>query len=224
MIQFSPPYNFSCFKTSPPSFPLENNKRKLLYIIVRILQIILPRTWFCWLTRSVSQVQSILRPRKWAYWSKLTDNIYLGAMPLKNRKHIDKIVKLDVKAILSINEDYEFKKQLFANPVKPIDWKKRHISFLRIPSPDLKPVKVAHLAQAVDYVEKKVRSGKKVFIHCTAGRGRSVSAAICALVRTEGFTLKRSIQHVTQCRRQCFLTPKQMESVKIWYKMEKSLS
>lgn len=203
------------FNTTDSS-PLKSGGR-LSQIIARILKAILPKAWFCWVSRATIQIQCKLDPKKWAYWNKLSDQIYLGAMPLKNWDHINKITALGVKAVLSINEDYEFQTQLFADPVKEIDWKNRNIAFLRISSPDLEPIELSKLAVAVHYVAKHVNLGNSVYIHCTGGRARSVSVAICALIKTKAWTLEVAFKHVKQCRPQLMLNQKQIENIKAWY-------
>lgn len=207
--------------TLPSAFISTTKCNKCIsYLIAKILQAILPKTWFCWISRGTVQLQSILRPIKWSYWTKLSDNVYLGAMPLKNWNHIDKITKCGIKAILSINEDHEFQTQLFADPVKPVDWKGKNINFLNITSPDLEPIKVSKLAKAVDYVTNQVNLGNPIYIHCTGGRGRSVSVAICSLTRIKACTLEESIKYVKQHRPQFMLNQKQINSIITWYEGE----
>ncbi|MBA3722490.1 MAG: dual specificity protein phosphatase family protein [Parachlamydiaceae bacterium] len=200
------------------------NNRSIGHLIGRVLHTLLPRGWFCWISRGIIQIQAIIKPHKWSYWTKLSDEIYLGAMPLKNWKHIEKITNLGIKAILSINEDYEFKKQLFADPVKPEDWKKRNINFLTIASPDLEPIELSKIAIAVNYVVEQVKLGNKIYVHCTGGRARSVSIAICSLVMLKRYTLEESINFVKQCRPQVMLSQNQLESMLSWYNKNQSIS
>lgn len=183
------------------------------HLMGQTLRAIVPRAWFCWISRGIIQLQSVLRPYKWSYWTKISDEMYLGAMPLKNWDHVNKINELGIKAILSINEDYEFQDQLFANPVKANDWKERDIKWLKISSPDLEPIKVSKLSKAVNYVVQQTNLGNPVYIHCTAGRGRSASVAICSLMQIKGYSLEKSIKRIQQCRPQVILSQKQMKAI-----------
>lgn len=185
------------------------------FLIARILQIILPKTWFCWISRGTIQLQAFLRPHKWPYWTKISDKIYLGAMPLKNKNHIDKIINLGMKAILSINEDYELQDQLCAKPVKPKDWQERNVRVLNISSPDLKPIEISKLAQAINYVVQEVNLGNSVYVHCTSGRGRSASVVVGSLIQTTNCSLEEAIRHVQKCRPQVMLSEKQKEAIGI---------
>lgn len=187
------------------------------HVIGRVLQAILPCTWFCWISRGTIQIQFILRPDKWPYWTcLLDDSIYLGAMPLKNWNHIDTITGLGIKAILAVNKKYEFQAQLGAEPVQSHEWESKEIKFLRISSPDLKPIKVEKLARAVDYVKEQFDLGNPIYIHCTGGRGRSVSVAIASLMEIKGYTLEDTIKHVKKCRPQMMLSHDQIAVIKLW--------
>lgn len=181
--------------------------------IARILQAILPKTWFCWISRGTIQCQSLLKPNKWSYWTKVADKIYLGAMPLKNKDHVDKIIKLGVTTILSINEEYEFNDQLFAKPVKAIDWQEKKINILKIESPDLEPIELLKLAKAINYVVQEVNLGKTVYVHCTGGRGRSASVVVGSLIRMQNYSIEAAINHVQKCRPQVIISQKQKESI-----------
>lgn len=195
---------------------IENN-RSVGYLIARVLQAILPKAWFCWVSRGTIQFQSVLRPHRWSYWTKISDDIYLGAMPLKNWNHLDQIANLGIKAILAMNEDSEFHNQLFAEPVQRCDWEKRKINFLKISTPDLEPIGVVKLAHAVNYVANQVSSGHPVYIGCTGGRGRSACVAICSLVQIKGYTLEEAVKHVKRCRPQVMLSRQQIEAMLAWH-------
>lgn len=192
-------------------------KETLSHRIASIVRSCLPKTWFCWLSRTTIQVQAIVLPHKWSYWTELTQDLYLGAMPLRNLDHINKITSLGCSAILSINESFEFNDQLFGKPVSESYWTERHVTFLNIPSPDLAGVEVEKIAVGVRFVMDQINLGKKVYVHCTAGRGRSSSIAICALVKINGYTLEESMDRVKRARPQTMLGQRQLITVTAWY-------
>lgn len=194
-------------------------KRKIGSKIAAFLRIVLPKSLFCWVSRASIQCQAVLRPRKWAYWTKLSDQIYLGAIPLKNWNHVEKISALGVNAILSIIEEHELKNQPFAKPVKTDDWEKRKMQVLKISSPDLEPVELKKMAQAVQFVLEQVQSGNQVYIHCTAGRGRSASVAVCTLAKLLGISPEQSIQLIKSKRPQLSLNKKQVEAIHQCYQL-----
>lgn len=188
------------------------------YLIAKVLQAILSKESFCWVSRGTVQLQSYLLPKKWSYWTKITDDIFVGGMPLQNWNHLAEAKRLEIGAVLSINKTYEFQPKLFANPLRRKHWEKNGITWKKISSLDLQPVKVQKLALAVDFVREQKKLGKKVLIHCTGGRGRSVSVAVCCLVDQHGFSLEKAIQHVKICRPQAMLGEKQIKSIVAWHK------
>lgn len=207
--------------TSAPLLPKKPNSSlsanttgRLGNTIARILRSILPRAAFCWLSRLSIQIQSILFPKRWSYWTQLSDNIFVGAIPLKNWRHHEQISQLGVGAVLAINKKHEFNDLPFSLPVQAKDWQERKIEFLRISSEDLAPIELTKLSKAVDFVVKQVNLGKKVYIHCTGGRGRSVSVVIPSLVKTQFLTLEQAYNRVIQLRHQAILSQEQLDSVK----------
>jgi protein-tyrosine phosphatase len=196
--------------------PLAQVQPRLGYRIARVLQSVIPKELFCWISRGTVMLQAIISPLRWPYWTRLTEGLYVGGMPLKNWDHLHTINQLGITAILSINEDFEFNTQLGAEPYLPHEWEGHNISFLKLSSPDLEPVPTALLAQAVDFVFRQHSEGKKVLIHCTGGRGRSVSAAIASLVRINGFSLEESYRNVTHARFQAMLSQQQIQSLIEW--------
>lgn len=200
----------------PACTPLAQIQPRLGYRIARILQAVIPKELFCWISRGTVMLQSLISPYRWPYWTRLTEYLYVGGMPLKNWNHLNTINQLGITAILAINEDFEFNKQLGADPILPHEWADRGISFLNLSSPDLERVPTAILAQAADFVFRQHLEGKRILIHCTGGRGRSVSAAIASLVRINGISLEEAYRNVTQARSQAMLSPQQIQSLLEW--------
>ncbi|MBA2369946.1 MAG: dual specificity protein phosphatase family protein [Candidatus Protochlamydia sp.] len=196
--------------------PLTQIQPLLGFKIARILQAVLPKEVFCWISRSTIMLQSIIFPQRWPYWTRLTEKLYVGGMPLKNWGHVNAINDLGIAAILSINEDFEFNKQLWADPIQPNEWEEHNISFLNLSIPDLQPLSPVILAQAVEFVFRQHLAGKKILIHCTGGRGRSVSAAIASLVRINGIRLEEAFHNTTHARSQAMLSQQQIHSIIEW--------
>lgn len=122
---------------------------------------------------------------KWPWYSKIDDNIYLGAMPLKNKGHIDKLTDLAKSegkklAILSVLEPWEMQREpLLISPVTPKDWQEKKVEQKTIAATDFVPPTLTQLEEGVRFIQNKVKEGKKVYIHCKAGRGRSATTLAC---------------------------------------------
>jgi atypical dual specificity phosphatase len=183
-------------------------------VVVRVFRACLSKEWFCWVSRGIVQMQSLLRPRVWSYWTEIPNqNIYVGAMPLKNWDHVNEINKLGVGAVLSITEVHERETQWGADPVQKGDWQGRSIEHLELVSPDLEPVETAIFIEAVDYLDRLVSAGKRVFVHCNGGRGRSASIVIAYLVKHQHFSAREAIGFVQAHRPQCMLSQRQIRSI-----------
>lgn len=202
--------------TFPPTHKAPS-KSHVVHSISRLLQAALPRKVFCWISRLSIQIQCVLWPQKWSYWTPLSDKIIVGAIPLKNWNHHEALLKLGVGAVLSINKKYEFSNLPFSEPVTSKEWKDRKITFLRISNEDLSPVNPQKIAKAVDFIVNQLITGKKVYVHCTGGRGRSISAVIAALIKTQSISLDEAYDQVTQLRPQVILSTEQLKTIQEWY-------
>ncbi|MCB1136811.1 MAG: hypothetical protein KDK78_11125, partial [Chlamydiia bacterium] len=81
---------------------------QLLDSAARLAQAIIPKRWFAVISRYIVQANHELDPDGYRYWDQITTFTWLGAMPLENYGHVEKITEIGVKAILSINEEHEF--------------------------------------------------------------------------------------------------------------------
>ena len=191
------------------------------FLIAKVLRAVLPQGVFCWISRATIQIQATFFPTARPYWSKITDDLYLGAIPLKNWGHIDTLIStVGVKAILAIAQPHEFESQAFASPVESKEWKAKGVEFLNLDTPDLEPVPIVQLAQAVNYIKQQILDRGIVYLHCTGGRGRSASAAICFLIdQAKGkLSVKEAIRRVKELRPQTILSYDQILSIVNWSK------
>jgi protein-tyrosine phosphatase len=117
------------------------------------------------------------------WWNEITPKIILGAVPLKNREHDEKI---SAQAVLTLLEDFELKNGLLSCPVLKEDWEKRNMEVLQIPAEDFNPLTSEQMDQAVAFINQQVEANRTVHIHCKAGRGRSAIAVIAYLLKYGG--------------------------------------
>ncbi|MBM3191694.1 MAG: hypothetical protein FJZ63_03430, partial [Chlamydiae bacterium] len=134
------------------------------------------------------------------YYSKMEDGIYLGALPLKNYGHEDLLINtLGINAILSMVQDYELSQEtFFSTPVAIEDWKKRGMILLQIPARDLSSLSQADLHRAADFIDQHKEKG--LYIHCKAGRGRSVMGYIAYLTKYKHLPLDEALSKTKQAR------------------------
>lgn len=86
----------------------------------------------------------------------------------------------------------------------------------RIPCHDDLAVGAVELDAAVRWIDDRVARGEKVYVHCAAGRGRSVSVVLAWLVKRYGLTPEAALAKVQAVRRAARPTPWQLASVRRW--------
>ncbi len=184
--------------------------------ISRLFKRYVPASFFQMLSLLSIQLQSWINPKNCPYWSKVTPMLYVGAMPLSNSNHPQKLQKLGIRAILSINEESEFTSRFCATPAQKEEWEEKKFTYLRLSSPDLEPVAIATIAKAVDFIAEQISSQKPTYVHCMGGRGRSVSAVIAYLITKEEMPFDCAMEYLKMIRPQINISPEQQEAVKAY--------
>jgi len=136
-------------------------------------------------------------------WDEILAELIVGSCP-HDAADVDSLAdKLGVTAVLCLQTDEDFDNW-------GIDWsevrdryRERGIELARVPIRDFDEVDLrCKLPEAVDVLDRLLRAGHKVYLHCTAGSGRSPSVAIAYLHRVRGMPLEEALQFVQQ-RRPC---------------------
>lgn len=85
----------------------------------------------------------------------------------------------NVKAVVSMNEDYELR--LFSN--NGPEWKKYGVEFLQLSTTDIFETPCQDkLRKGVEFINKYKQVGGSVYVHCKAGRTRSATLVGCYLM------------------------------------------
>jgi atypical dual specificity phosphatase len=56
------------------------------------------------------------------------------------------------------------------------------------------------LDEAVDYIDKKIHSGKAVLVHCAAGKGRTGALLAAYMIKKENLTAEQAIEKIRLMR------------------------
>lgn len=115
------------------------------------------------------------------WWNSITDKIYLGAIPLENWKHHEKLKKLGITHFVSFVEDFEFEGSLFSSPVK---YNKGSSNVKFFPTADFGGCSLDIVNQALNWIKVAIAQGGKCYIHCKAGKGRSAIIVACYVYDT----------------------------------------
>ena len=157
---------------------------------------------------------------RWMWWNPIIiDNgngatLYVGALPLIQkffgktiRNDAEILARLGIKSVLSATEPFENNMQgLFLSAVTPQTWDSKQIKHLQIATPDFQAVSLEKIHEGVEFIHWNMQAGRSVYVHCKAGRGRSVLIALCYLMkyhqmsRQDAFTLLKSQRNQASLR------------------------
>lgn len=198
------------------------------------------KSWFAqfceWLKKcvkvfiyKVSLIPTILannfQPKKYPWFQSIVKNkLTLGAIPLKNRGHLDLIVDHGVTDVLTLLENFERETQTFySKPISSADWQSKGVGQKIIETPDFLPIAIEKINEGVEFLHKKIIEEKKhVYVHCKAGRGRSATIVIAFLLKygsTLGInksSIAEVVAYVKSKRSVINLNAKQMKAVEAY--------
>ena len=152
--------------------------------------------------------------------------LYLGALPLVDmkdpkRNYLAQIYELGIDHILSMVEPFEIQVGLpkrsgfkYLRPVSMTTWKSLGVDQLLLPNEDFNPVSHQSIGRAVEYLDRALLAGKKVYVHCKAGRGRSATVVVAYFMVKHGMSFDDAYELVKSSRRQVQLNAKQEKAVK----------
>lgn len=155
----------------------------------------------------------------WHWWDEITENVVLGAIPFYST--LEEFKKLEVKAVVTLNEGFE----VF---ITTEQYQESGIAHLHIPTVDfLYAPPTCDLHKGVDFIHGHASEGRKTYVHCKAGRGRSTTLVVCYLIKYYGQTPEEAYTFVRERRPQVCLAQGQWTAVCGFYiscRPEKGLS
>lgn len=121
----------------------------------------------------------------WSKWNKIIDHLYLGKIPYATE--CDEIIELvsesggNLGLIVSVVDYFELAGSLFLKSIAtPSHWANKNIRQESLPMQDFKAdVMDACVLKSLFVMRDAIRSGQSVYVHCKAGRARSVM--FCAI-------------------------------------------
>ncbi len=121
--------------------------------------------------------QHLYDPDSFAWWNLIDHNFYLGAVPLDILDHYKHLKNdLGITHVLSVVEDFELS-------IQSSQWQDGGITNQIVPVEDFHAVPLETIKSCVENLRQLLMSGKKVYIHCKGGRGRSATIVICYLLK-----------------------------------------
>jgi len=128
-----------------------------------------------------------LKIRNW--WDKIDPLVLLGGYPFAS--DAQRLYDAGVRAVVNTCQEY-------CGPVS--EYKRLGIDQFHMPTTDFTHPQLDDVQAAVEFVEKHVRRGEAVYIHCKAGRARSATVALCWLIKYRGLSPADAQKHLLTAR------------------------
>jgi atypical dual specificity phosphatase len=169
----------------------------------------------------ISLLYTLFGNKEW--WNTITPQIVLGAIPL-GPHHAQRLKKEGVNAVLTMLEDFELE-QGIVQPISSDEWAQQGIEHHHIKAVDFTGVPVDQIQQGVAFLENQIRDGKKVYVHCKAGRGRSATIVVAYLLKQSYAQTNTTFsdayaaihQQVKAARPQINLNANQQQTIRDYY-------
>ena len=122
-----------------------------------------------------------LKVRNW--WDPIDQNVVVGAYPFAS--DVPALAEMGIGGVVNTCEEYE-------GPVE--QYRKFGIEQLWIPTTDFTHPRLEDVKRAMEFIDDQVSRGRRVYIHCKAGRARSATIALCWLMRDQGLSAEEAQQ------------------------------
>jgi len=157
------------------------------------------------------------------WWDRITDNLVLGALPFHERHHQSRLMDQEkVRGVIMMCRDFEFN-PLIGKPVNKQDWESKGVKVYHSPTQDFEAPSVDELRNCVEFMTQVLNDDPtcSIYVHCKAGRGRSVAVIVCFLISTYGYTTEEAIDFIMKKRSHINMGKTQCQACK---KYEKKIS
>ncbi len=144
-------------------------------------------------------------PIKRPWWTKIDEKVILGAMPFHDRGHMEKLKKLGVTGVITLNRMYELSPNLLGTPVMPHDWIKEGMTVCYKPIDDYSAPSQIDYLDCLDFINRN----KMVYVHCKAGKGRSVVVVLKYLMDAKQMTYTEALKFL-QAKRP-YISPNEIQ-------------
>src|SRR5262245_23160471 len=130
----------------------------------------------------------------WRWWDEVDEHVIIGAVP--SRADLARLRELGVGAVVNMCEEFAGHQDTLS----------RHgLDQLCLPTLDYHPPSESDIRRGIRFMLDHAAAGRKIYVHCKAGRGRSATLVLCYLMAAHGWTatqaygrLKSARPHVTR--------------------------
>jgi protein-tyrosine phosphatase len=110
------------------------------------------------------------------------------------------LARIGVGAVVNVSHELYYPPSAFASV---------GISYLRVPCWDMRAPSLDDAAEAMRFIARAIGDGKKVYVHCASGVGRSVAVAVCYLATHDEADVEATLARIVQLRPRVSLSAEQ---------------
>jgi dual specificity MAP kinase phosphatase len=133
------------------------------------------------------------------YKSQITEHLFLGGQ--FSEKGLQRLKEWNITGVISLRE---VKPRLYTN----VPWLKT----LHLPTRDRQAPAIEDLKTGVGFINKQIKKGGKVYVHCMWGEGRGPTMAAAYLI-SQGMTPNDAISQIQMIRTFIRITKKQKKQL-----------
>jgi hypothetical protein len=158
---------------------------------------------------ALRRARCALRPgRAWRTW--ITPHLLLGGFLWPGDVRV--LTRLGVRAVINVSHELVDPRAALAEAA---------IAYLRVPCWDTCAPSLEHADRGVRRIAAEIAAGRRVYVHCGSGVGRSVAVVLCYLAAHEGVAVEEALTVITRLRPSVAMRPAQRAFVDrfvAWYR------
>ena len=159
----------------------------------------LPYAAVCYPLLALRRAGAALRPNgggEWRTW--ITPTLLLGGFLAPG--DVDELASLGVGAVVNVSHELFDPRDALAAV---------GIANARVPCWDTRAPTLEDAERGVAFIAAQVAAGRKVYVHCASGVGRSVALALCSLATREGADVDDALARIRRVRHRVAMRPVQ---------------
>ena len=136
------------------------------------------------------------------WWDIIDEQVFLGGAVMFD--DLTRLRRQGVGAVVNLCAE---------RPDNPRRLRAAQMDYLWLPVTDAQPPTVEQVLQGLAWIEQRMHAGQKVYIHCAAGMGRSVTLLACWYLYTGSMSVQQVLAFVKRRRPQTSLTRRQVRRI-----------
>ncbi len=127
-------------------------------------------------------------------------DLFLGGQPNRLQSDWKAMKKSGIGAVLSVNEPWEREPMGLSLPFKAADWHQLGFAYHVLDQDDYSLLSDAQLHRGADWIHEQIQQGRKVLVHCKAGKGRSAQVAAAYLIKYKNRSAREACHIIKTAR------------------------